>query len=59
MQVRAVEQRLRIEEVPVTYRVRAAGVNKVSGNLRASAAAGVKIISTVCRLWLTRRTASR
>jgi len=59
MQVRAVEQRLRIEEVPVTYRVRAAGVNKVSGNLRASVAAGVKIISTVCRLWLTRRTASR
>lgn len=59
MQIRAVEQRLRILEVPVTYRVRAAGVNKVSGNLRASMAAGTKIISTVFRLWLTRRTASR
>lgn len=59
MQIRAVEQGLRILEVPVTYRVRAAGVNKVSGNLRASVAAGAKIISTVFRLWLTRRTASR
>ena len=59
MQIRAVEQRLRIMEVPVTYRVRAAGVNKVSGNLRASVAAGIKIISTVFRLWLTRRTASK
>ncbi|MEO8129875.1 MAG: glycosyltransferase family 2 protein [Bryobacteraceae bacterium] len=59
MQVRAVEQGLRIQEVPVTYRVRLAGVNKVSGNLRASVAAGIKIISTVCRLWLTRHSASR
>ena len=59
MQVRAVEQRLRILEVPVTYRVRLAGVNKVSGNLRASVAAGVKIISTVFRLWLSRGSASR
>ena len=59
MQVRAIEQGLRILEVPVTYRVRAAGVNKVSGNLKASVAAGIKIISTVFRLWLKRRNASR
>jgi len=59
MQIRAVEQRLRILEVPVSYRVRLAGVNKVSGNLRASIAAGVKIISTVFRLWLSRRSASK
>ncbi len=59
MQIRAVELRLRILEVPVSYRLRAAGVNKVSGNLRASMAAGTKIISTVFRLWLSRRTASR
>ena len=59
MQIRAIEQGLRIMEVPVTYRVRAAGVNKVSGNMRASVAAGIKIISTVFRLWLTGRTASR
>jgi glycosyltransferase involved in cell wall biosynthesis len=59
MQVRAIEERLRILEVPVSYRIRAAGVNKVSGNLRASVAAGIKIISTVFRLWLRRRNASR
>jgi glycosyltransferase involved in cell wall biosynthesis len=50
MQVRALENGLRVMEVPVTYRVRAAGENKVSGNLRASIAAGAKIISTVFRL---------
>ena len=55
MQVRALEHGLRVMEVPVTYRVRAAGENKVSGNLRASMAAGTKIISTVFRL----RSASR
>ena len=55
MQVRALEHGLRVLEVPVTYRVRAAGENKVSGNLRASIAAGTKIISTVFRL----RSASR
>lgn len=59
MQIRAVDHRLRILEVPVTYRLRAAGVNKVSGNLRASVAAGTKIISTVFRLWLSRRSASK
>jgi glycosyltransferase involved in cell wall biosynthesis len=58
MQVRAIEEGLRILEVPVSYRLRAAGVNKVSGNLKASIAAGIKIISTVFRLWLRRRTAS-
>jgi glycosyltransferase involved in cell wall biosynthesis len=55
MQVRAVEEGLRIEEVPITYRTRAAGVNKISGNLRASLEAGAKIISTVFRLWLRSR----
>lgn len=58
MQVRALEEGLRILEVPVSYRVRVAGENKVSGNLRASVLAGWKIISTVLRLWLRRRTAS-
>ncbi len=59
MQVRAVEEGLRIREIPITYRVRAAGENKVSGNPRASIAAGIKIISTVFRLWLRRRSVSR
>ena len=58
MQVRALERGLRVMEVPVSYRVRVAGENKVSGNLKASLRAGVKIIWTVLRLWLRRRTAS-
>jgi glycosyltransferase involved in cell wall biosynthesis len=57
MQVRALEEGLRILEVPITYKVRAAGVNKVSGNLRASLEAGAKIISTVFGLWLRSRLA--
>jgi glycosyltransferase involved in cell wall biosynthesis len=55
MQIRAIEERLRVREVPVSYRRRAAGVNKVSGNLVASFRAGQVILSTVFRLWLTRR----
>ena len=55
MQVLALEQGLRVVEVPVRYGRRQAGENKVSGNLRASIAAGIKITSTVFRLWLTRR----
>jgi len=54
MQVRALEQGLRIREVPVSYRKRAAGVNKVSGNLRASVHAGWVIVTTVFRLWWRR-----
>jgi len=58
MQVRAVEEGLRILEVPVSYKVRVAGTNKVSGNLGVSLKAGRIILSTVFRLWLRRRTAS-
>jgi glycosyltransferase involved in cell wall biosynthesis len=47
MQVRAIEEGLRILEVPVHYGVRVAGVNKVSGNLKASLVAGYRIIATV------------
>jgi glycosyltransferase involved in cell wall biosynthesis len=54
MQVRALQQGLRIREVPVSYRKRAAGVNKVSGNLRASVHAGWIILTTVFRLWWQR-----
>jgi glycosyltransferase involved in cell wall biosynthesis len=52
MQVRAVEKGLRILEVPVSYRKRAAGENKVSGNMTASVLAGMRIIWTVLRLWI-------
>jgi glycosyltransferase involved in cell wall biosynthesis len=54
MQVRALEQGLRVVEVPVSYRKRAAGVNKVSGNLRASLRAGWIILKTVFCLWWRR-----
>jgi glycosyltransferase involved in cell wall biosynthesis len=60
MQVRALEERLRIVEVPVSYKVRAAGENKVSGNLKASIKAGAIILSTIVKLWWRyRRSASR
>lgn len=48
MQIKAVRQKLRIEEVPVSYRNRI-GVSKVSGNLKASVLAGIKILWTVFR----------
>jgi len=50
MQVRALQRELRVKEVPVSYKVRAAGENKVSGNLRASLLAGYRIIVTILRL---------
>lgn len=55
MQVRALQQGLRVVEVPVSYRVRQAGVNKVSGNLSASLKAGWKIVTTVLRLYFAGR----
>lgn len=55
MQVRALELGLRILEVPVSYRKRAAGVNKVSGNLKSSVRAGWIILRTVFRLWWRRK----
>ena len=50
MQIRAIQHNLRVLEVPVSYRLRAAGENKVSGNFRASIMAGVKIIWVILRL---------
>lgn len=49
MQIKAVQQNLRILEIPVRYRNRIAGENKVSGNLRASLRAGWIILATVFR----------
>ena len=51
MQVRALRCGLRVREVPVSYR-RRIGTSKISGNLRASLAAGWKIIATILRLRL-------
>ncbi|MFO0341087.1 MAG: glycosyltransferase family 2 protein [Acidobacteriota bacterium] len=49
MQVRAARLGLRVMEVPVSYGLRLAGTEKVSGNLRASFLAGVKILSVIAR----------
>ena len=54
MQVRAVQHGLRILEVPVSYKDRAAGEGKVSASLKASIQAGIKIIYTVFRLAMDR-----
>jgi hypothetical protein len=52
MQVRALEEGLAILEIPVSYGLRVAGVNKVSGNLKASLVAGWRIVKTVILLRL-------
>ncbi len=49
MQIRATQQRLRVQEVPVRYRRRRAGKSKVSGTFRGSLLAGAKILWTILR----------
>lgn len=48
MQVRAAKQKLRILEVPVSYRKRI-GVSKISGTIRGSVMAGYIILKTIFR----------
>lgn len=50
MIARAARQGYRVAEVPVTYRKRAGGESKVSGDLRASAKAGYRIIGAIFRV---------
>lgn len=52
MQIRAVEEGLRIAEIPVRNFPRPAGVSKISGNLRGSFLAGIIILETIWRLKL-------
>lgn len=47
MQVRAVEEGLRIVEIPVRSHPRVAGISKISGNLRGTIAAGFIILKTL------------
>lgn len=54
MQVRAIECRLRICELPVAYFPRQGGKSKISGTLRGSVRAGMVILSTLGRLYLRR-----
>jgi glycosyltransferase involved in cell wall biosynthesis len=49
MQVKAARARLRIVEVPVSYRPRSAGRSKVSGTLRGTLGASYKILLTIVR----------
>jgi glycosyltransferase involved in cell wall biosynthesis len=53
MQIKALRHKLRVMEAPVSYRKRV-GLSKISGNWRASIAAGFKIIWTVVRLAVSR-----
>ena len=50
MQMKAARAKLRIEEMAVPYRVRAAGVSKVAGSLRGTLRAGSKIVQTFARV---------
>ena len=50
MQMKAARAGLRIEEMPVPYRVRAAGSSKVAGSLKGTIDAGGKIVGTFFRV---------
>jgi glycosyltransferase involved in cell wall biosynthesis len=50
MQMKAARARLRIREIPVPYRVRAAGESKVAGSLGGTLRAGSKIVTTFVRV---------
>ena len=50
MQIKAVQQKLRIQEIPMIYRRRIGGESKVSGNLRASFQAGTRILGVFFRV---------
>ena len=50
MQIRALEQGLIVQEIPVSYRRRRAGASKVSGSLWGGLAAGAKILWLILRL---------
>jgi hypothetical protein len=53
MQAKAARLGLRVCEIPVSYRRRAAGKSKISGTLVGSLRAGLKILWTVYRCWRT------
>jgi glycosyltransferase involved in cell wall biosynthesis len=55
MQIKAAQHYLRIQEIPVDHRKRIAGASKVSGNLRASLQAGIRILEVLFRIGLSRQ----
>ncbi|MEO6807014.1 MAG: glycosyltransferase family 2 protein [Edaphobacter sp.] len=50
MQIKAAQHHLRIQEIPVDYRKRIGGVSKVSGDLKASFKAGIRILQVLFRV---------
>jgi len=55
MQMRAAQAGLRIHEVPLPYRCRAAGSSKVAGSLPGTLRASTKIVATFLRVAMARR----
>ncbi len=55
MQIRAVEEELRIEQVALPYRCRRSGRSTISGTLKGTLLAGYWILSTVGGHWLRRK----
>ncbi|NYF90251.1 glycosyltransferase family 2 protein [Tunturiibacter empetritectus] len=55
MQIKAAQHKLRILELPVNYRRRIGGVSKVSGDLRTSFKAGVRILVVAFRVGMSRK----
>ncbi len=51
MQIKAAKKKLRVEEVPVSYRKRI-GKSKISGTLKGSFMAGVIILKTIFKEWI-------
>ena len=54
MQIKAAKQKLRILEIPVDYRHRIGGTSKVSGNLRTSLQAAIRILQVLVRVTSSR-----
>ncbi len=54
MQIKAARHKLRVKEIPVSYRRRRAGQSKISGTIRGTFSAGMKIIWTILRYSLRR-----
>jgi glycosyltransferase involved in cell wall biosynthesis len=50
MQIKAAQHHLRIQEIPVDYRKRIGGTSKVSGDLKASIKAGLRILQVLFRV---------
>ena len=57
MQVRAVEEELKIIEIPVNYRRRQGGRSKISGTISGSVRAGIIILGTLSKLYFSTKKA--